>query len=470
MFKNIEFENNFIDESKQGEVFKDNSQPFGFKKVYLESYGCQMNFSDSEIVASIMKSAGYDSTSNLDEADLVFINTCSIRDKAEQTVLKRIKDFKKIKKANPKLKIGILGCMAERLKDKFLENELVDIVVGPDAYRSLPELVEWSKHGNKGINVLLSKEETYDDIAPVRLDENGVSAFITIMRGCNNMCSFCVVPYTRGRERSRSPHSILAEARNVFENGYKEVTLLGQNVDSYHWVNPENDEITGFSDLLRLVAEVDPLLRVRFATSHPKDMSDDVLNAIAQYNNICKYIHLPVQSGNSRILSLMNRTYDREWYISRLDKIREILPDATVSSDVIAGFCTETDEEHQDTLSLMKYARYSMSYMFYYSERPRTIAERNYNDDVPLEIKKHRLNEIIALQTEISAQLNKEDIGKIFEVLIDGYAKKSKEQLKGRNSQNKVIVFADDNRSKIGDYVNVLVESATSATLIGKII
>ena len=470
MFNDKELNDKQIDESRQGEVFYDPQKLNGKKKMYIESYGCQMNFSDSEIVASIMKKEGYSATRNIEEADLVFINTCSIRDKAEKTVLKRLTEFKSLKKNNKDLKVGVLGCMAERLKEEFLKNKIVDIVVGPDAYRSLPELVEWSKHGNKGINVLLSKEETYDDIQPVRLDENGVSAFITITRGCNNMCSFCVVPYTRGRERSRNAFSIVAEADDIFGKGYREVTLLGQNVDSYTWQNPETGEFISFALLLEMVANVNPLLRVRFATSHPKDMTDEVLQMMAKYHNICKYIHLPVQSGNSRVLALMNRTYDREWYKKRIDRIYEIVPNVAVSSDIIAGFCTETEEEHQDTLSIMKYANYSMSYMFYYSERPRTIAERKLMDDVPMDVKKKRLDQIIKLQNSVSMAHNKNDIGKTFEVLIEGTSKKSELELKGRNTQNKVIIFPKKGNLKSGDYVNVKVLEATSATLKGEII
>ena len=463
-----------IIEDRQGEVFHDpsalsNNNKKNNKKIYIESYGCQMNFSDSEIVASIMKDEGYSTTRNIEEADLVMINTCSIRDKAEQTVLQRLTEFKSLKRNNKDLKIGVLGCMAERLKDQLLENKVVDIVAGPDSYRSLPQLVEWSKHGNKGINVQLSKEETYDDIQPVRLDENGVSAFITIMRGCNNMCSFCVVPYTRGRERSRNAFSIIAEADDLVRKGYREVTLLGQNVDSYHWKNPESGETIDFAQLLSMVAEVSPLLRVRFATSHPKDMTDDVLKTMAKYHNICKYIHLPVQSGSSRVLELMNRTYDREWYISRIDRIYELVPGVAVSSDIIAGFCTEDESDHQQTLSIMKYADYSMSYMFYYSERPRTIAERKLTDDVPLAIKKARLAEIIKLQNIISLKHNKRDIGKVFEVLIEGKSKKSDNDLKGRTTQNKVVIFPGNDKLKNGDYAFVKIEDANSATLKGKL-
>lgn len=474
MFKEVSEDNKFIDENRQGEVFHKTEPQLEeldemTKKVYIESYGCQMNFNDSEIVAAIMRQDGYSATRNIEEADLIFVNTCSIRDKAEKTLLKRLTEFKSYKKNNKDLKVGVLGCMAERLKEEFLENKVVDIVVGPDAYRSLPELVEWSKHGNKGINVLLSKEETYDDITPVRLDENGVSAFISITRGCNNMCSFCVVPYTRGRERSRNSFSIVAEAVDLFKKGYREVTLLGQNVDSYLWENPETKEKVSFSKLLAMVAEVNPLLRIRFATSHPKDLTDEVVHTMAAYKNICKYIHLPVQSGNSRVLELMNRTYDREWYLNRINKIYEIIPDVAISSDMIAGFCTETEEDHQDTLSIMKLANYSMSYMFYYSERPRTKAERTLTDDVSLADKKRRLSEIIRLQSQLSFEHNKKDIGKVFEVLIEGDSKKSNEEFKGRNSQNKVIIFPKKEGLGVGDYADVLVKDATSATLMGVI-
>ena len=464
--------NKNIDESRQGEAFhkEEGTISSGKKKVYIESYGCQMNFNDSEIVASILRTDGYNTTRDINDADLILVNTCSIRDKAEQTILKRLTQFKTLKRSKPELKVGVLGCMAERLKEEFLKNEVVDIVAGPDAYRSLPELIDWAKHGNKGINVLLSKEETYEDINPVRLDDNGISAFVSITRGCNNMCSYCVVPFTRGRERSRNAFSIVAEAQDVFDKGYREVTLLGQNVDSYLWHNPETGEEVNFAKLLDMVAMINPKLRVRFATSHPKDMTDEVLFTMAKHHNICKYIHLPVQSGNSRILKLMNRTYDREWYIQRIDRIYEILPDIAISSDVIAGFCTETEEEHKDTLSIMQYADYSMSYMFYYSERPRTLAQRKYKDDIPLDVKKRRLNEIIRLQNRISFKHNQRDIGKTFEVLIEGDSKKSNMEFKGRNSQNKVIIFPKKAGLKKGDYVEVKVKDATSATLIGEII
>jgi tRNA-2-methylthio-N6-dimethylallyladenosine synthase len=452
------------------------------RKLYIESYGCQMNFSDSEIVASIMQEHGFGTTSKAEEADLIFLNTCAIRDKAEQTVRNRLVHLNAMKRQKPEMMIGMLGCMAERLKSKLLEEEkIVDLVVGPDAYRDLPRLVGEVDGGVRAVNVLLSREETYADINPVRLNSNGITAFISIMRGCDNMCSFCVVPFTRGRERSRNPESIIAEAKALFEQGYKEVTLLGQNVDSYKWAGEANKKETDeaiaqgksavtFANLLEMVALISPDLRVRFSTSHPKDMTDDVLYTMAKYDNICKYIHLPVQSGNSRVLELMNRTYDRAWYIERIDAIRRILgEDCGVSSDMIAGFCTETEEEHRDTLSLMEYARYDFSYMFYYSERPGTLAARKYKDDIDLETKKRRLNEIIALQTQLSLERNKRDIGKVHSVLIEGFSRRSEEQLQGRNSANKVVVFPKKGYQK-GQYVNVLVKEATAATLIGEIV
>ncbi|MEX0881979.1 MAG: tRNA (N6-isopentenyl adenosine(37)-C2)-methylthiotransferase MiaB, partial [Cyclobacteriaceae bacterium] len=409
------------------------------KKLYIESYGCQMNFSDSEIVASIMKQNGFDTTSAYHQADVIFLNTCSIRDKAEQTVRKRLSQFNQLKSQKPGLTIGVLGCMAERLKDKLLEEEkLVDLVVGPDAYRDLPLLVLQAEDGNKGVNTFLSREETYADISPVRLNSNGVSAFISIMRGCDNMCSFCVVPFTRGRERSRDPHSVVKEAGELFNNGFKEVILLGQNVDSYKWSTEENNkarlnkkseiahDVVHFSDLLEMVAKIHPELRVRFSTSHPKDITDEVLYTMKKYENICKYIHLPVQSGSSRVLELMNRTYDREWYLERVYKIREILgDDCGISSDMIAGFCTETEEEHKDTLSMMELVQYDFSYMFYYSERPGTLAAKKYEDDIPLAIKKQRLQEIIEKQNQLSLIRNRKEIGKILEILIEGFSKRS---------------------------------------------
>ncbi len=463
-----------IDEKKQGEVFfqeaAETDATLEKKHFYIESYGCQMNFSDSEIVASILSEVGYQPTRNMEVADLIMINTCSIREKAEDTVRQRLRVFDKIKRKRPGTLIGVLGCMAERLKSKFLEQEkLVDLVVGPDAYRDLPSLVSTAEEGDKGINVLLSREETYADISPLRLGSNGVSAFISIMRGCDNMCSFCVVPFTRGRERSRNAFSVVAEATDLFQKGYREVTLLGQNVDSYKWEHPESKEIVDFATLLAMVADVHPDLRIRFSTSHPKDITDEVLHTIARYKNICDYIHLPVQSGNSRVLDLMNRTYDREWYIKKINRINEIVPECAISSDIITGFCTETEEEHQDTLSMIELAKYSMSYMFYYSERPGTLAARKYEDDIPLPTKKRRLQEIIDVQSRVSLQHNQADIGKTFEVLIEGNSKKSDQDFKGRNSQNKMIIFPKVGDHKPGDYVNVKVKVATSATLIGEI-
>ncbi len=460
-----------VDESKQGEVFFQEHTDDGRKKFYIESYGCQMNFSDSEIVASILGEAGFSPTRNMEASDLILINTCSIREKAEQTVRKRLRIFDKVKQQRPGTLVGVLGCMAERLKKKFLEEEkLVDIVVGPDAYRDLPGLVAGAEEGHKGVNVFLSREETYADISPMRLDSNGVSAFISIMRGCDNMCSFCVVPYTRGRERSRNAFTIVAEATNLAERGYKEVTLLGQNVDSFKWENPETGKVVNFAELLIMVAEVSPDMRVRFSTSHPKDITDDVLYAIRDHENICNYIHLPVQSGNSRVLKLMNRTYDRPWYEAKVKRIYEIIPDCAISSDIITGFCTETEEEHQDSLSIIKFARYSMSYMFFYSERPGTLAARKYEDDIPLEVKKRRLTEIIHLQNDISRELNAEDVGKTFKVLIEGDSKKSDKEFKGRNSQNKMIIFPKKGDLKAGDYTYVKVHTSNSATLKGDIV
>ena len=463
-----------LDDAKQGEVWGQSfvDADYDGKRFYIESYGCQMNFSDSEIVASILDEAGFKPTRNLDIADLILINTCSIREKAEDTVRKRLSVFNKVKNDRPGTLIGVLGCMAERLKGKFLEEEkLVDMVVGPDAYRDLPNLISGAEDGEKGVNVFLSREETYADISPIRLDSNGVTGFISIMRGCDNMCSFCVVPFTRGRERSRNAYSIVAEAQEMYDQGYREVTLLGQNVDSYKWANPETEQTVNFAQLLQMVAEVHPDLRVRFSTSHPKDITDQVLHTMAAHENICNYIHLPVQSGSSRILELMNRTYDREWYMDRIEAIRRIIPDCAVSSDIIAGFCSETEEEHMDTLTMMEYADYSMSYMFFYSERPGTLAAKKYEDDIPEEVKKRRLNEIIRLQNQISHNHNQRDIGKTFKVLIEGNSKKSDQEWKGRNSQNKMIVFPKvDPNHKPGDYVFVEVSAATSATLKGHLV
>ena len=467
------------DEARQGEVYAPfPSDPNRYKrKFYIESYGCQMNFSDSEIVASILSEEGFGATRNFEEADLILLNTCSIREKAEQTVRKRLTEFKKLKRARPSTLIGVLGCMAERLKSKFLEEEkLVDIVVGPDAYRSLPGLITEADSGQKGVNVLLSRDETYADISPVRLNSNGISAFVSIMRGCNNMCSFCVVPFTRGRERSRDAQSIISECRDLFEQGYKEVTLLGQNVDSYYFM-PESSPVSDatsaitFAQLLEMVAQISPELRVRFSTSHPKDITDEVLFTMAKYDNICKYIHLPLQSGSTRVLQLMNRSYTRDWYMAKVDRIREILPDCGLSSDVIAGFCTETEEDHQDTLSMMAYAGYDLSYMFFYSERPGTLAQRRYTDDIPLMVKKRRLQEIVDLQGKLSHESNKKDLGKTFQVLIEADSKKTDKDWMGRTSQNKVIVFPKGNAAhKPGDYVNVFVKDCTQATLLGEII
>ena len=451
-------------------------------KLFIQSYGCAMNFSDSEIVASILSKNGYNTTPNLEDAELVLINTCSIRDKAEQTVRKRLEKFNSLKKKNPKMKVGVLGCMAERLKHKFLEEEkIVDLVVGPDAYKDLPNLLNEVDAGRDAINVILSKDETYGDINPVRLNSNGVSAFISITRGCDNMCTFCVVPFTRGRERSRDPKSIVQECHQLVKDGYKEVTLLGQNVDSYLWhggglkkdfnklSKEEQEKSTNFAQLLAMVAEVSPELRVRFSTSHPKDMQDDVLHTIAKYENICNYIHLPVQSGNSRILELMNRGYSRAWYLNRIESIRKIIPDCAISMDIISGFCSETEEEHQDTLSLMDIVKYDFGYMFSYSERPNTQAQRKFEDDIPADIKKRRLQEIIDKQMGHSLIRNQNHVGKTHKVLVEGISKKSKEELFGRNTQNTVVVFPKEDY-KIGDYVLVEVDQCTSATLKGKAI
>jgi tRNA-2-methylthio-N6-dimethylallyladenosine synthase len=465
------------DEGRQGEAFEPGvagRREFR-KKFYIESYGCQMNFSDSEIVASILNDSGFGATGNYAEADLVLLNTCSIREKAEQTVRNRLQVFRQLKENRPGMLIGVLGCMAERLKGKFLEEEkLVDIVVGPDAYRSLPGLVAEAESGQKSVNVLLSREETYADISPVRLDSNGVTAFVSIMRGCNNMCSFCVVPFTRGRERSRDAASIVRECADLFNHGFREVTLLGQNVDSYYWLDEQADRVVTFAHLLERVALIDPLLRVRFSTSHPKDITDEVLATMVRYENICRYIHLPVQSGSTRVLQLMNRTYTREWYQAKVDRILSILPDCGLSTDIIAGFCTETEEDHRDTLSLMEYARYDMSYMFFYSERPGTLAARRYTDDIPEEVKKRRLDEIVKLQNRLSLQKNKEDVGKTFTVLIEGDSKKSTADWRGRNTQNKVVVFPKkgmaDAHVRKGDYVKVKIEDCTGATLIGRVV
>ncbi|WP_316785715.1 MiaB/RimO family radical SAM methylthiotransferase [Pedobacter frigiditerrae] len=502
------------DEERQGEALVlENLKKSDGRKLYIESYGCQMNFADSEIVASILADTGFETTGDYHQADVIFINTCSIRENAETRVRNRLSQFGVEKRRNPKLIVGVLGCMAERLKAKFLEEEkLVDVVVGPDAYRDLPGLISQVEEGHKAVNVILSREETYADVSPVRLNSNGITAFVTIMRGCDNMCSFCVVPFTRGRERSRDPFSIINECRDLFENGYREVTLLGQNVDSYHWTKPKADQavandlademntLTGdallealtnktdlpgtrrdenaiaeegsmnFAQLLALVAEISPELRVRFSTSHPKDITDEVLYTIAKYDNICNYIHLPVQSGNSRILALMNRTYTREWYMNRIDAIRRIIPGCAISADIIAGFCTETEEEHQDTLSIMDYARYNFAYTFSYSERPGTLAARKYTDDVPEDVKARRLAEIFKKQQEDSLACLEDFVGKTVKVLIEGYSKKSDKEYRGRNDENAMVVFPVSDLVKPGDYANVYVERCTSATLLGKIV
>jgi len=467
--------------SPHKDPYQNNGEPFDSQLVnknihydkffYVESYGCAMNFADSEVVASILEENGYGSTRDVEAADLILVNTCSVREKAEQTVRKRLTEFKKLKQAKPGLLVGILGCMAERLKAKLLEEErLVDIVVGPDAYRTLPDLIKEAGTGQKAVNVILSREETYGDIAPVRLGGNGICGFVSIMRGCNNMCSFCVVPFTRGRERSRDAYSIIAEARDLFEMGYREVTLLGQNVDSYYWNNPETNESVTFAALLEAVAAIDPALRVRFSTSHPKDITDEVLFTMSKYQNICNYIHLPVQSGSSRMLQLMNRTYTREWYLAKVARIREIIPDCGISSDIIAGFCTETEEDHQETLSLMEIAQYDLSYMYFYSERPGTLAAKRYEDDIPEEVKKRRLQEIVDKQWILSNESNKRDVGKTFEVLIEGDSKKSDQDWMGRNSQGKVVVFPKEHKHlKKGDYAMVTVTHFTKGTLIGTI-
>ncbi|MBT1686999.1 tRNA (N6-isopentenyl adenosine(37)-C2)-methylthiotransferase MiaB [Dawidia soli] len=449
------------------------------RKLYIESYGCQMNFSDSEIVASILQKEGFDTTSDILQADVVFLNTCSIREKAEQTVRQRLTVINSMKRQKPEMLVGVLGCMAERLKAKLLDEEkIVDLVAGPDAYRDLPALIGQVDEGEKAINTFLSREETYADISPVRLNSNGVTAFISIMRGCDNMCSFCVVPFTRGRERSRDPQSIVAEAQDLFNRGYREVTLLGQNVDSYKW-SPENNnkawlekhgvnEVITFANLLDQVARVSPDLRIRFSTSHPKDITDDVLHTMARHENICKNIHLPMQSGNTRVLELMKRDYTREWYLEKAITIRRILgEDCGLSSDMIAGFCSETEEEHQDTLSLMDAVQYDFAYMFFYSERPGTPAAKKYADDIPLDVKTRRLNEIIAKQRAHSLLRNQRSVGKVHKVLIEGFSRKSEDYLQGRDTTNKVIVFPREQYQK-GQYVQVLVEECTGGTLIGR--
>lgn len=441
------------------------------RKLYVESYGCQMNFSDSEIVTSILHDNGFDTTSQAEEADLILLNTCAIRDNAEQKIRNRLGHLQSLKKKNPELMIGVLGCMAERLKSKLLDEEkIVDMVVGPDAYRELPKLVAEADEGHKAVNVFLSREETYADITPVRLNSNGVTAFISIMRGCDNMCSFCVVPFTRGRERSRDIHSIVAEAQDLFDKGYREVTLLGQNVDSYKWENPENGQVIRFDGLLEAVAKVHPDLRIRFSTSHPKDITDAVLHTMKAYDNICNYIHLPAQSGNTDVLERMNRTYTREWYLHRIAAIRRILGDECgISTDTITGFCGETEEEHLDTVSLMHEVVYDYAYMFAYSERPGTLAAKKYKDDVPEDIKKRRLTEVIQLQNEHSFRRNQQRVGKVYKVLVEGPSKRSAEQLCGRIDSNNMVVFPKAHL-KPGDYAYVKVTACSSATLIADLV
>ncbi|MFD1552150.1 tRNA (N6-isopentenyl adenosine(37)-C2)-methylthiotransferase MiaB [Putridiphycobacter roseus] len=465
-----------IDESQQGEALMMASNNNG-KKLYLESYGCQMNFSDSEIVASILIGEGFSTTRDSSIADVILMNTCSIRENAEVRVRNKLSQYQKQKRNNPKLIIGILGCMAERLKKDLLEEEkLVDLVAGPDAYRDLPGLIQEVESGQKAVNVLLSREETYADISPVRLGSGGVTAFISIMRGCDNMCSFCVVPFTRGRERSRNPETIVKEAQELFNNGYREVTLLGQNVDSYRWNISKKDEIidaekptVNFAQLLEMVALVNPDLRVRFSTSHPKDMVDDVLHTMAKHENICKYIHLPVQSGNSAVLKRMNRGYTREWYLNRIEAIKRIMPDCAISTDIITGFCGETQAEFEDTVSIIKEVKYNFSYMFFYSERPKTLAERKFEDDIPLAVKKSRLQEVIDLQHVLSKAHNKSNVGKTYKVLIEGTSKRSEKDAYGRNTQYVTCIFPIG-AHKVGTYVNVKISDYTTTTLIGEIV
>ena len=438
------------------------------KRIYIETYGCQMNVVDSEVIFAIMAKDGYERTESMDEADIILANTCSVRDNAEQRIWGRLEEFRKRKERRPEVIVGIVGCMAERLKDKLILTGKVDLVAGPDTYRTLPEMVRDITPDKPGINVLLSREETYGDIMPVRTDKNGVSAFISIMRGCNNVCSYCVVPYTRGAERSRDPETILDEARDVFSRGYKEVTLLGQNVDSYLWTGPGGEKMD-FPGLLAAVAGIDPSLRVRFATNHPKDISDSLLETMAAHENICKHIHLPVQSGSDRLLEKMRRRYTREWYMERVRKIREILPGCGITTDVIAGFCSETEEDHQATLSLFREAAFDYAYMFCYSERPGTLASRKYPDDVPPEVKTRRLNEIIDLQNQLSLESNRRDVGKVFEVLVEGPSRKNPEELRGRAGSDKMCVFPG-NGHKAGEYVQVEITSCTSATLLGRVV
>jgi len=466
-----------IDEGRQGEKLMVPPSKEPGRKLLLESYGCAMNFSDSEIVASILGEVGFSTTRDSDEADVVLINTCAIRDQAEKRVRKRLEYFRSLKRKRPGMIIGVLGCMAERLKQQLLEEEkLVDLVVGPDAYRDLPKLIEEVDGGQQAVNVLLSREETYAEISPIRLNSNGVTAFISIMRGCDNMCSFCVVPFTRGRERSRDPLSIVNEAKELFESGYREVTLLGQNVDSYKWNITNKGEVkdealpaVNFAQLMEMVAQVDPLLRIRFSTSHPKDMTDDVLHVMAKYPNICKYVHLPVQSGNSDMLKRMNRGYTREWYLDRIAAIRRIMPECSISTDTISGFCGETEQEHKDTVSLMKEVVFHMCYMFKYSERPRTLAERKFEDDVPESLKASRLQEIVDTHMACASVRTKEMLGKTMEVLVENTSKKSEDEYSGRNTQNMNVIFPKGD-CKPGDYVMVRIERCTALTLIGTVV
>ncbi|MDG2194660.1 MAG: tRNA (N6-isopentenyl adenosine(37)-C2)-methylthiotransferase MiaB [Polaribacter sp.] len=468
-----------IDETLQGKPLVMDCKSKNSKKLFIESYGCQMNMNDSEIVASILAEQGFNTTQNLEDADLVLVNTCSIREKAEQTVRKRLEKYNAVKKINPTMKVGVLGCMAERLKEKFLEEEkIVDLVVGPDAYRDLPNLLEEIDAGRDAVNVILSKDETYGDVSPVRLNNNGVSAFVSITRGCDNMCTFCVVPFTRGRERSRDPQSILEEIRTMHQQNFKEITLLGQNVDSYLWYGGglkkdyknaseiAKETAVGFAELLDLAATKFPKMRFRFSTSNPQDMSLDVIHVMAKHKNICKYLHLPVQSGSTKMLKAMNRQHTREEYIQLIDNVLKIVPEMSLSQDMIIGFCGETEEDHQDTLSLMRYVKYDYGYMFSYSERPGTLAAKKMADDVPEEVKKRRLAEVIQLQREHSLLRTQQHLGKTEEFLIEGISKKSDLHFKARNSQNTVVVFPKE-QYKIGDFVNVKIEDCTSATLIG---
>ena len=468
-----------IDEKKQGKALVTEHKEGNNKKLFIESYGCQMNMNDSEIVASILAEQGFNTTQNLEDADLVLVNTCSIREKAETTVRNRLQKYNAVKKVNPTMKVGVLGCMAERLKEKFLEEEkIVDLVVGPDAYRDLPNLIEEVDAGRDAVNVILSKEETYADVSPVRLNSNGVSAFVSITRGCDNMCTFCVVPFTRGRERSRDPKSIIEEIRSMQEKNFKEITLLGQNVDSYLWYGgglkkdfKKASELAqasavDFAQLLDMCATEFPKMRFRFSTSNPQDMTLDVIHIMAKHKNICKYIHLPVQSGSNAMLEAMNRQHTREEYMELVDNIYKIIPEMALSQDMIAGFCGETEQDHQDTLDLMRHVKYSFGFMFAYSERPGTLAAKKMEDDVPLETKKRRLQEIIDLQQEHSLYRTKENLGKIQEVLIEGTSKKNPNEWKGRNTQNTVVVFPKENY-KMGDFVNVRIDDCTSTTLKG---